>query len=120
MTPPQVLDFMANLTFDAEGCAALLRTDEAFDVLLDALGSRHAPNRAAAALALRNVAFAPDGKAALLSKPRALPSLLAGIDARQLGLAALCSGALWALICRRAPEHTALTDHARARTTDQH
>jgi len=51
---------MANLAFDAEGCAALLKIDDAFESLLDALACRHhAPTRHAAALAIRNVAFSP-------------------------------------------------------------
>lgn len=96
-----VVDFMANLAFNSVGCTALLRVPDAFECLLDALGARHhAPTRYAAALALRNVAFSVEGKGAFLAKPRALPALVGCLDGGDLQLAALCSGALWALLCR--------------------
>jgi hypothetical protein len=96
-----VVDFMANLAFNSTGCTALLRVPDAFECLLDALGARHhAPTRYAAALALRNVAFSVEGKGAFLAKPRALPSLVGCLDSGDMQLAALGSGALWALLCR--------------------
>ena len=96
-----VIDFIANLTFDAEGCASLLKMDDAFECLLDALTARHsAPTRHASALALRNVAFTAEGKGAMLAKQRALPAMLALLDGRDLRPAAYISSALWALLSR--------------------
>eukprot|EP00965_Chrysotila_dentata_P243898 6205669-Pleurochrysis_carterae.AAC.2 len=83
-----------------EGQLAVLREPGCFDALVEALDCRLAAAKHAAALCLRNLAFAAEGKAALLAKPRALPALLAGLQTRDLRLAALCSGALWALMCR--------------------
>jgi len=114
-----VLDFFANLGFDPEGQIAVLKTDHAFQLILEGLECRHGPAREAAALALRNLAFAADGKAALLGKPRAVPALLRAVqtaDGRtDLRLAARASAALWALLGRcekakvvlRAPDNLA-------------
>jgi hypothetical protein len=96
-----VVEFMANLAFSNGGCTALLRVPDAFECLLDALGARHhAPTRYAAALALRNVAFSVEGKGAFLAKSRALPALVGCLDPADVRLAALGSGALWALLSR--------------------
>ena len=95
-----VLDFLANLAFDADGCTALLRCDGAFDALVEGLESRQPSARYAAALALRNVAFSSEGKTALLNRPRAMPALLGGLGPSDLRLSALSSAALWALLAR--------------------
>ena len=99
-----VFDFLANFTFEADGQAALLHTDGAFDTVLEGLASRDLNVRRAAALCLRNLAFHSDGKASIMAKPRALPLLVAGIDRRDAQLASTCSSALWAFLshCERA------------------
>jgi len=95
-----VLDFLANLCFDAEGQAALLRVPDAFDGVVDGVGCRLPAARRAAALCLRNLAFCADGKASFLAKPRALPALLHALGGADARLASHASAALWALLCR--------------------
>ena len=80
--------------------SALLKLPEAFDAILEGLESKLAEARMAAALCIRNLAFAADGRAAILAKPRALPALLRALRPDDLGLAARASAALWALIGR--------------------
>ena len=99
-----VLDFLANLAFDLDGQAALMRTPEAFNTILEGLECRTPPARLAACLCLRNLAFSADGQAAILTKPRALPALLRALHPSDLELAARAAAALWALVgrCERA------------------
>lgn len=69
--------------------------------------------RDACALALRNLAFSADGRAALLAKPHALPALLRALDPADLRLAARAAAALWALLakCERAKGAMRLPAH---------
>jgi hypothetical protein len=95
-----IVELFANLAFEAEGAAAILKLPDAFEALLSALESRLNTARYAAALALRNLAFLADGRAALLAKPRALPALLRALHPSDLLLAARAAAALWALLAR--------------------
>ena len=95
-----IVELFANLAFEAEGAASILKLPDAFEALLSALESRSSAARDAAALALRNLAFLADGRAALLAKPRALPALLRALHPSDLLLAARAAAALWALLAR--------------------
>lgn len=89
--------------------AALLRTDEAFDLVVDGLEAVKLPAaRRAAALCLRNLAFCAEGKACFLAKPRALPALLTALGGADLRLCSYASAALWALLCRSEKAKVAL------------
>jgi hypothetical protein len=98
-----VVDFLADLAFDLDGQASLLKLPESFDAILEALESRSPPARLAAALCMRNLAFSADGQAAILNKPRALPALIRAVHPNDLRLASRAAAALWALIgqCER-------------------
>jgi hypothetical protein len=99
-----LLDFFANLTFEAEGQSALLKEAEGFNAVLEGLESKLPEARRAAALCVRNLCFASDGRAAVLARPRALPALMRALHPSDLALAARAAAALWALIgrCERA------------------
>lgn len=103
-----VLEFFANLTFDLDGQQMLLRVHDGFDTLVDAMESKLPSSRFAAALCLRNVAFAPEGKAAFLARERAIPALLRSLDPASLLLASRAASALWALISRSEKTKVAL------------
>lgn len=100
-----LLDFIANLAFEAEGAAALLKLPDVFETLLSCLEPRvFTAARDAAALALRNLAFTTEGRVALLAKPCALPALLDALHLNNMQLAARAGATLWALLakCERA------------------
>ena len=107
-----VLDFLANITFDLDGQAALLKLPEAFNAVLEGLECRTQPARLAASLCVRNLAFSADGQAAILARPRALPALIRALHPSDVELAARAGAALWALSgrCERAKAALKATD----------
>jgi len=110
-----ILDFIANLTFAAEGQNAFLKMPNGFDTLLDVLDVRNGRlvrSRVAAALALRNLAFASDGKAAFLAKSRALPILFSSLRTADMRVAANAAAGLWALLSRCEKAKVALRDES--------